>query len=210
MPHNRTRIWVGLAIALVTIPAVGTLLYGASVDRSQSRSGDGPARWTAAGGRTTSALRLASRPAPRDYRAELDAALAQGATPYPILEEEAYANPFADDNPMFDVSPLGEELYDEPVSFDNRNRDLPDPLEEMAPVEPLDEPEDVAVADAAPVETPLVANAAGLSDRAVYTMVVDELAPEEREEFVRAWALMTVDQRADLIDEFRAKIEGEN
>ena len=202
MPHNRTRIWVGLAIAAVTIPAVGTLIYNATGNGLQAGADDGPVRWTAAGGRTRSALRLATRERPRDYQAELDAALSRQPATYP--EAEAYANLFADDNPIFDVSPF-EEYADDDFIYEERLRDLPDPAEELAPVE-VEVEGDVAEDDLA-IEFPPADRVAGLSDRAVYTMVIDELSPEERDDFARAWAIMSVGERADLLDEFRARIE---
>ncbi len=202
MPHNRTRFWVGVAIAGITIPAVGTYYYG-SATQGLRGTPISAARRSDATGQPTDPIdvaRIALRRAPRDYQAELDAVLArQGATttPEPL--------PGSDDDPTFDIDPVDDAAV---PSVESAPQVLPNPAADLA----SDAPTNVAAAGAAPVfaNPDAVANVVAtgdLSDGDVYRIVTRDLSDEDRDEFVRAYAAMTPDQRADLIDGFRGQMQ---
>jgi hypothetical protein len=222
MPHNRTRTWVGVAIIAVTIPAVGQYIYRPSTNDARAQGYLQQARWNATNSvnatRNTN-LRLAKSPAQRDYLAEVDAAIGRQGTvfaggqaydydngpDYPYDSGPAFGYPAADysdlEDAMFDLNPL-----DGPVYTDER---LPDPALLVAPGEvSVGETDDEAPLDEeGPAADDETVYASGLSDGAVYATVVNNLAPDERQEFVRAWAAMTPEQRAELLDGFRQQLE---
>jgi hypothetical protein len=231
MPHNRTRMWVGLAIVAVTIPAVGQYLYRPGTNDNRAQAYLQQARWNATnsvGLTTVTGLRLARSPRNRDYLAEVNAAIGRQGTvfaggqaysydngpDYPYDSGPANGYPAADyrdvQDEMFDINPL-----DGPVYTDDR---LPDPATLVAPdsdeVAPISD-EGVADDEGPADDGQAIANdedpyTDGLSDGAVYATVVNNLPPNDRQEFVRAWAAMTPDQRADLLDGFREKLDGNN
>ncbi|GEM_PF-4619940 len=227
MPHNRTRTWVGLAIIGVTIPAVGQYIYRPGTNDERAQAAIQQARWNATNSVTasrSSAMRLANSPANRDYLAEVNAAVGRQGTvfaggrayPYDNGPDYPYDSGPASGYPAADYSDLQDEMFDinplnGPVYSDGR---LSDPVSLSAPgsenpdadaVEADDQAADVAP-DQTTADEATYAN--GLTDEAVYATVVNNLPPNDRQEFLRAWGAMTPDQRADLMDGFREKLEG--
>ena len=202
MPHNRTRFWVGVAIAGITIPAVGTYFYGSTTGELRGTPISAAGRWNAVSQSTVpmDAGRILRR-APRDYQAEIDAALAkQGAT---IPTEPL---PGSDDDPSFNIDPIDDSAM---PSAEPAPRVLPDPAAEPASDAPTTVvASEVAAAVASQDAAVSVAATGDLSDGDVYRIVTSNLSAEDRDEFVRAYAAMTPDQRADLIDGFRDQMQG--
>lgn len=211
MPHNRTRMWVGLAIAAVTIPAVGQYYYSAQNNRLQTHPVVGSARWAASNGigDTHGNGQLALRQTRRDYLAEVNGALGRGGSTYGsdlALVDAPLLQPSPLDDEPSELGPMDFGVEEGPI-VPRGDGTAPDPADEMAP--PLaiasiaqdEEDDDNPALDDAPAAN------GGLSDRAIYSLVVDGLNDEERDDFVRAWAIMTPDQRADLLDEFRANLD---
>ena len=204
MPYNRTRTWVGIAVIAVTIPAVGTF-YNSS--RSQSLRGTpvavaDHADLTSRPKDSFGSGRISIHPAARDYDAEVGAALARQNA-----KADEVPLPGSEDDPTFDLEPIA----------------LPDDEAPLASASPIVEtPTDTPSVEAPPtvaetrdlVANDVAANDDGavprMSDRTVYALVVNNLPQDQREEFVRAYALMTPDQRADLLDDFRAQMESGN
>ncbi len=187
MPHNRTRIWAGLAIVAVTIPAVG--LY------TRSSAGQSPANDSIAymangdlsNAEGTKDTKLSSG---RDYQAEVEAALAHrgGQTP---------KNPGTQGTiQSVQTGPLEVPIpSDSPVRTAS-NRTTPTTVARTSDIDP-----NVDNLDNTPPDN------GGLSDRTVYNIVVDNLSPDDRDTFEKSWALMSPQDRADMLDQFRANLQ---
>ena len=206
MPHNRTRVWTGLAIVAVTIPAVGTYYFGANSPALQGapitvvgRAGVSPL------GDMPSDRSDTARVARRDYMAEVRAATGAGGS---TTSDDA-AELAAMDDELFDPSPL--EDGDARVAYDPEG-EAPDPAGDVA----------LAVADPMTIQAAYTADAPvddepattppatpTLSDANVYRLVVNNLPEDDRDEFVRAYAAMTNAQRVELLDGFRAQLEND-
>lgn len=222
MPHNRTRLWVGLAIAAVSIPAVGTFYYYSSATHDLRGHPIAAYDRFDASSRLNDSFgvgRLAIHRPARDYQAEVDAALArQGA----VIPRE---DPTVSDDPIFNVDPLyfddeptpddvapitdtsragsytQQLTADETVATDGNNAD--DGNGQVAQGDAT-----VAEDDEGPAQTTANAASGDLSDDSIYRMVVANLKSDERADFVRAFAAMTPDQQEDLLDSFRRQIQG--
>ena len=193
MPHNRTRLWVGLAIVAVTIPAVGTYYFGSTVDAPQGAP-------IAVVGRTSVAP-LARMPG--DEAVAIPVALLDDATgdhgvaraddPAPT---DDFSELVASDDEVFDVAPLSE---DSPrIAYEP----APPALD---PVAPDAGSAQVAYATEEPADDEPVSPT--LSDAQIYRLVVNNLPEGDRDEFVRAYAAMGNAQRVALLDGFRDQLE---
>ena len=204
MPYNRTRTWVGVAIVAVTIPAVGTF-YNAS--RTKGLRGDpiAAANHAVIRSRPTDSFgsaRISIHPASRDYDAEVGDALGRQNQKAVTLDD---ALPGSDDDPMFDLYPLTP--VEEPLSAPSAP--IANPAGEVAQAEPIPtiaETRDLVTNDVTAADDGEIPQ---LSDRTVYALVLNNLPQDQRGEFVDAYAAMTPDQRADLLDEFRARLQGD-
>ena len=211
MPYNRTRTWVGVAIVAVTIPAIGNFYHRETTKTLHGEPVTAANRADLTDGQTASfGTRGASVGSKvRDYDAEIATALArQGATVTP----EPF--PGGEDDPTFDVAPFDAADDEPPTVADEaapRVVNVAPPLPQGAlPDDPL--PPDATVADAVVQDTQSFDQTGmpNLSDRAIYTMIVNDLSGEERDRFVQAYAAMSPAQRAEMLDGFRAQIEDES
>lgn len=210
MPHNRTRLWVGLAIAAITIPALGFAFRGGANDGFLTSASAGDDRWAAGNGLASGhsargvRTRLTSSPMSRDYLSEV-AGMTRGTVPNAAdgtladRTEQFYDNRL--DWPEEDEDPFLQGFLP-PVS------DLPDPAETMAPNDP---PEDAYAApmDGGPMEEGFTPPddggyiAEGPSDREIYNEMLANFSSEDRDTFVRTWALMSNEQRQQVLDDYR-------
>lgn len=202
MPHNRTRLWVGAAIVAVTIPAVGTYYYRTDAQDLRGTPITVANRRDATDAQTTPIVSntVAIRRSPRDYEAELNALLARQGT---TTRQEPLAG--SDDDPNFDVDVMDDNSEGQTVVTPSQPAD---PTTDAS----SDSQATVATMPGVPVDAApdVVANVAAsgeLSDGDVYRIVASNLSGDDRDDFVRAYAVMTPDQRADLIDGFRDQIE---
>ena len=239
MPHNHTRLWVGLAIIAVTIPAVGTFYI------HPAATSDLVGNPISAAGRTDLASRqqdsfgsgrIALREPLRDYQAEVNAALArQGLYPSQRFDGDSTYDDVFDDDPLDpstdafgnvstrDVPNAPNVLAystDGPVTAEvsatNANGTAPGPATDgQASTAPSMEGNGAA-ANASTTTQDAYADAANadynqpgtMSDTDVYRLVVNNLSPEHRDDFSRAYAAMSEEQRAGLLDSFRQQIQG--
>lgn len=214
MPHNKTRLWVGLMIVAITIPAVGTY-YVRSTDNSLPNAPILAAgRWDATNAETRTA---SARAQGRDYAAELNVLLAkQGASSTPPIASSPSGE--YDDGSEFDVGPLSADEDDATI-----DSDLPpvaatvtDPPAGLAPVDPTtvastSEPTastDDGPVQSAPIQAGLASSSGDLSDGDVYRVVMSNLSAQDQERFTQAFGAMTAQQRADLLDSFRSQMQG--
>jgi hypothetical protein len=194
MPHNRTRTWVGLAIAAVTIPAVAQYYYG-SAPRPATASPSLVER-QASEVRTPAPGRLAIRQTDRDYLGEVNSALAKAGSHVPSGDAEPVNVPLIYEAPvqaiMGEVRPI-----DQPASDDDVPSVSSTPTGRVASTyDPQDDTMDDQPSDTSQ-----------MSDRTVYQLVLDNLSDDDRETFVSAWAVMTPEERASLLDEWRANLQ---
>ena len=214
MPHNKTRLWVGLAIAAVTIPAVGTYYVRSTDDNLKKTPILAAGRWDTSNAekRTASARTLG-----RDYAAELDALLAKQASTTPPTM--ASSPPVQDDDDSeFDVSPLPSDEDDSAIDSDlpAATSVLSDPTASPAPTKPAtvaSETDPTVSTDGVPVQSGLAQASPAypngdLSDGDVYRVVMSNLSAEDQDRFVQAYAAMSTQQRADLLDSFRTQMQG--
>jgi len=84
MPHNRTRIWVGILITGIAIPAVGRYYYSSATHDLQGNPIQG---FTSLESRmpqdSFGSGRILIRKADRDYEGEVNAAIARRAGAIP-------------------------------------------------------------------------------------------------------------------------------
>lgn len=191
MPHNRTRIWVGLVIATITIPAVGRYFYSSATHDLQGNPIQGFANLESRPGQDSfGSGRISIRRADRDYQAEVDAAIARRGATIPTYPASRGTEM------LFQNRPLSAPIPDDPVPTAPVRM-----ASSQAPVnDSVIDPNDDLLDDTPP-------DNGGLSDRTVYGIVVDNLPPDERDTFERSWALMTPQERADLLDEFRSNLQ---
>lgn len=195
MPHNRTRIWVGLAIVAVTIPAVAQYYYGSTSRPSADTSPEVVARNAEV---DDSSPRLAMGQSDRDYMSEVSSALAKGGSRVPQNAQELGAMPLIYEAPVEaivgQIRPLAPPAA---IQTDTVVASLPPaPANRATSFEP-EEDETIAVSTDAPQ----------MSDRTVYQLVLDNLPEDDRDTFVRAWAVMTPEERASLMDDWRTNLE---
>ena len=201
MPYNRTRTWVGIAIVAVTIPAVGTF-YNASKSSDLRGTPVAVANHADLTSRPQDSFgsgRISINPVARDYDAEVGSALARQNT-----RIDDVPLPGSDEDPTFDLEPFAP--YDEePIAPSAAPGIVPPP--EPATVEApttAAETRELVANDVVPEDDGAIPR---MSDRTVYALVVNNLPEDQREEFVQAYNLMSPDQRADLLDEFRARLD---
>lgn len=186
MPHNRTRIWAGLAIAAITIPAVG--LYTRS-SAGQAPANDSIAYMAPGDLNQVEGTQAPKRASDRDYQAEVEAALARrgGQTPKnPATQgtiQSIQTGPLS--VPIPTDSPIRTASNRTPVTV-ARTSDVDPNLDNLDDTPP---------------------DNGGLSDRTVYSIVVDNLTPDDRDTFEKSWVLMSPQDRADMLDQFRANLQ---
>ena len=198
MPYNRVRTWVGVAVIAVTIPAVGTYYNAAKSSGLRGTPVIAADHAATTPGRTDSfgGGRISIHPAARDYDAEVNAALVRQNS-----SVDAMAFPGSDEDPAFDLDPLPEAAEEPAV--------VPTAPAPISPPEPTtdytgEDSRELVANDVAPEDDGQIPQ---MSDRTVYALVVNNLPEDQRAEFVRAYTLMTPDQRAELLDEFRTKLQ---
>jgi hypothetical protein len=189
MPHNRTRIWVGLVITAITIPAVGRYYYSSATHDLQGNPIAGQADLESRQRDSFGSGRISIRQSDRDYQAEVDAAIARRGGQIP-------KNPATrGTDPLFQTRPLDVPIPSDPPMRTASNR-APVAVASTSDIDP-----NLENLDNTPPDN------GGLSDRAVYNIVADNLSDEDRDTFERSWALMTVQERADMLDQFRANLQ---
>jgi len=189
MPHNRTRIWVGLVITAITIPAVGRYYYSSATHDLQGNPIAGQADLENRQRDSFGSGRISIRQSDRDYQAEVDAAIARRGGQIP-------KNPATrGTDPLFQTRPLDVPIPSDPPMRTASTR-APVTVASTSDIDPNLENLDNTPPDDG-----------GLSDRAVYNIVADNLSDEDRDTFERSWALMTVQERADMLDQFRANLQ---
>lgn len=221
MPHNKTRLWVGLAIVAVTIPAVGTYYIRAKDNGLQGV----PIAVADRFGPTTAATQTAVvRSQNRDYGAELDLLLAKQAstTSTSALSTPTVTGAYTEDDDEFDIDPLPA-AGDEPTMVDVAPdpQAIPNPASDLAPNDPTtvaaisganaggDQNQGAATQDPTVQNAPIGAGG-NLSNTDVYRIVMSNLNDEDRTRFTQAYSAMSAEQRADLLDSFRAQMQGDN
>ncbi|RYG24299.1 hypothetical protein EON82_11220 [bacterium] len=196
MPHNRTRLWVGLAIIAITIPVAAQYYYGSASRASSSLAVEATTPRDA--DEVALDERLTVRPSDRDYLGEVSSALSKGGSKPLPGDTERSSVPIIFSGPIDAImSQVQPEETVQPVYED----DMPPVPARLATRQaPAVVPDDEIVDEDEPVAEP------GLSDRTVYQLVVDNLPEEDRDTFVTAWAVMTPEERASLLDEWRANL----
>lgn len=205
MPHNHTRLYVGLAIAAVTIPAVAQLYYRTGTSpqnaRREERTQATLARQESRKSDAFLASRHTRRGTERDYLAEVRAALATG-NPAPVYAPETMVYPQMG---MAPADAQGDSWSVDPyVAPEQMSLMQASPLD----VTPYDDDytdDDSGGYDDAGAPAPAV----DISDDRLVQLVIQNLQDDqERANFRAAWATMSDDDRAALLDQWRSQLNG--
>ena len=213
---------MGVAAIAIAVAAFGVLYARSTAPQATSAPlGSSSGKIALAGYRPQGAADGdAMRQRVRNYQSEVTAALArQGENPTAPTSDESYAD--ADD--LFDIDPLDDveaypsptgdaipsptgAVHQNPVAYSTDGPVNPDASANGAGDPPPSNATAVDQSNSGAVDD--YGQSGSMSDSDVYRLVVNNLSDDQRADFTRAYASMSAEQRADLLDGFRQQIQG--